>query len=138
MEYLIVLGLARRYFLYPTKIILLVSERNTLRSQALFRGMGLRVVTVRFQLGGFIGDIDYEAAWVGENIQGWKEAVKILAGLACHNPQASYIGLQKYLQKDWSFVQCVTLGIGEAFQTVEDALQWSFLLVIFQGVGKEK
>ena len=46
-----------------------------------------------------------------------------LAGVVCHHPQTAYAGLQKSLQKEWTFVQRFTLGIGMEFQVVEDELR---------------
>ena len=44
-----------------------------------------------------------------------------MVGVACRHPQASYAGLQKSLQQEWSFVQRVTPRIVEVFELVEDA-----------------
>ena len=53
------------------------------------------------------------------------------------HPQTAYAGLQKSLQQDWSFVQRVTLDIGNAFQAVEDELRETLLPVLFQGVTSQ-
>ena len=44
----------------PTKIILVVSEKNVLWEEAYFRVMGFKVVTGSPYLGSFIGDQDVE------------------------------------------------------------------------------
>ena len=56
---------SRRYFLDPTKRLLVFSENNVLWVQSLFRGMGLRVMTGRHYLGGFIGKIKADKYWPG-------------------------------------------------------------------------
>ena len=60
-----------------------------------------------------------------------------LAGVACHHPQTKYAGLQKSLQKEWFFVQRVTLGTGMEFQVVEDELRDTFLPALFQGATSQ-
>ena len=67
---------------------------------------------------------------------GWTESVKILAGVAHKNPQYAYVGLQKSLQKEWSFVQRVTLGVGYAFSPVEEALREIFVTALYEGLGE--
>ena len=56
-----------------------------------------------------------------------------LEGVAHRHLQTAYAGLQKSLHKEWSFVQCVTIDMGMAFQVVEDALWDIFVLALFQG-----
>ena len=53
---MMVRGPLRGYFLDPTKSILVVSLRNTQRAEEYFRGMGVRMVTGRRYLRGFIGN----------------------------------------------------------------------------------
>ena len=53
-------GPNRGNFRYPTKIILVASERNTPLSQSFLRGMGLRVIMESRYLRGFIGYGDYK------------------------------------------------------------------------------
>ena len=70
---------------------------------------------------------------MGEKIEGWWDLVATLAGVAHQHPQIAYAGLQKSLQHEWAFVQCVTPGIGMAFQAVEDELRETFFPDLFQG-----
>ena len=85
-------------------------------------------------LGGFIGDADAERDWLREKIRGWSELVKALAGVAHKQPQYAYAGLQKSLQQEWSFVQRVTPGAGEAFGPVEEALREIFVPALLEGM----
>ena len=66
-------------------------------------------------------------------MEGWRDSVATLAGVACWQPQTAYAGLQKSLQQEWDFVQSVTLDIGMSFQAVEDSLWDIFLPSLFQG-----
>ena len=59
-----------------------------------------------------------------------------LAGVSCKYPQSAYAGLQKSLWQEWAFVQRVTPGIGDAFGLVDEALQETLLLVLFQRLGE--
>ena len=61
--------------------------------------------------------------------------MKTLAGVACNHPQYVCSGLQKLLRKKWELVQRVTPGIGYTLGPVEEALQETFLLDLFQGLG---
>ena len=61
------------------------------------------MVTGYRYLGGFIGDTEAEREWLKEKVQGWKELVSVLAGVAQKHPQSAYAGLQKSLQQEWDF-----------------------------------
>ena len=61
-----------------------------------------------------------------------EDSVATLAGVARRHPQTAYVGLQKFLQQEWDFVQSVTPGIWMVFQAVEDKLWDTFLLALFQ------
>ena len=96
-------GPTRVYYLERTKSILVVAPRNVERSEEHFRGLGIWVVTGHRYLGGFLGDVLAEREWLGKKIQGWKESVAILAGVALKHPQSAYAGLQKSLQQQCPF-----------------------------------
>ena len=59
-----------------------------------------------------------------------------LVGVGRKHPQYAYAGPQKPLQQEWSFVQWVTLGIGDAFGPVEKSLQETFLQELFEELGE--
>ena len=71
---------------------------NVARAEENFRGIGIRVVTGHRYLGGFLGNVLAEREWLGKKVQGWKESVAILAGVAIKHPQSAFAGLQKSLQ----------------------------------------
>ena len=93
-------GPAQGYYLEPTKSILVVAPGNVAREEEQFWGLGIRVVTGHRYLGGYIGDREAERSWLKENIQGWKEYVNILTGVAPKHPKSAYAGLQKSLQQE--------------------------------------
>ena len=57
-----------RYFLDPTKIILVVSEKNVLWVKAFFRFIGLRVARRRYYIGGIIGDREADTYCLGYKV----------------------------------------------------------------------
>ena len=96
--------------------------------------MDIQVVTGYRYLWGFIGDREEEERLMSEKITGWAESVETLARVSRKQPQYSYAGLQKSLQKEWAFVQRVTPGIGDAFGLVEKALRETFVPALFEGL----
>ena len=60
----------------------------------------------------------------------------ILARFSRKHPQSAYAELQKLLQQEWTFVQQVTPGVGDAFGPVETVLKETFVLALFEGLGE--
>ena len=87
-----------------TKRILVVSQRNVLRTKAYFKGMGVSVVIGSRYLGIFIGDPAAEKACIKDKSRGWMELVEVMAGVASQHPQKAYADLKKSLQQEWDFV----------------------------------
>ena len=56
-----------------------------------------------------------------------------MAGVDHKHLQAAYVGLQKYLQQEWSFIQRTTQGRGEEFWSIEKALWEELLPDLFLG-----
>ena len=77
-----------------------------------------------------------EFRWIQQKVEGWSESVRTLAGMARKHPQSAYAGLQKSIQQEWSFVQRVTPGIGDAFGPVEEEIATVFLRELFRGRGR--
>ena len=124
-------GLARGYCPEPTKSILVVAPGKVALAEEHFRGLCIRMVTGHQYLGDFLGDIAVEREWLEKKVQGWKESVQILAGVALKHPQSAYEGLQNPLQQKWAFVQRGTSRVGAAFGPVEEALREVFFLALF-------
>ena len=97
--------------------------------------MEIQVVTGSQYLGGFVGERSAEVGWIKAKVEGWAESVRTLAGVARKHPQSAYAGLQKSLQQEWSFVQRVTPGIGDAFGPVEAEIAMALPPALFEGVG---
>ena len=74
------------------------------------------MVTDNRYLGGFLGNAAAEREWLEEKVQGWKELVAILAGVALKHLKSAYAGLQNSLQQEWNFVQRMTPGVGGSIQ----------------------
>ena len=127
-------GPARDYYPEPTKSILVVAPRNVAQAEEYLRGLSIRVVMGHRYLGGFLSNMSAEREWLGKKVQGWKESVAILAGVALKHPQSAYAGLQKSLQQEWAFVQRVTPGVGAAFGLVKEALREVFVPALFRGL----
>ena len=51
------------YFTEPTNIILVLAPRNVAKTEAFFRGMGLKLVTRSLYIGGFMVDQGAEETW---------------------------------------------------------------------------
>ena len=72
-----------------------------------------------------------------EKVEVWTHLIEVLSGVACRHPQTTYTGLKKYLHKEWDLVQRVTSHIGEAFRSVEESLEKSFIRALFKGATVE-
>ena len=134
---LLVRGPLRGYFPEPTKSILVVSLQNFQQEEAHLQGMGVRVVTRRCYLFGFIGDQESDKAWLEEKVEGWTRLVDVLAGVAHRYPQTAYADLGKSLQKEWYLVQHFTPHIRKSSHPAEEALGKSFLPALLKGTTAE-
>ena len=83
-------GPAQGYYPDPTKSILVVAPGNVARAEEHFRGLGIQVVTGPRYLGGFLGDKAAEREWLEKKVQGWKESVRILGGVALKYLKSAY------------------------------------------------
>ena len=106
---LMVRGDPRGYLPERTKSILIVSLQNVLRAEDFFRGYSPKTVTGSRYLGGFMGTEAEQAQWLEDKVERWQSLVAIMSGVSGKHPQTTYVGLHKSLQKEWNFVQRVTL-----------------------------
>ena len=93
------------------------------------------MMTGNHYLGGFIGDREAEERWLVDKITGLAESVDTLAGVSHKHPQSAYVGLQKSLQQECSFMQRVTPGISNIFSPVDKDLRETFVPALFKGLG---
>ena len=87
-------GPSQGYFPEPNKSILVQSPRNPQRVDAYFRGMRVRVFTISYYLGGFIGDPGSEKVWLDKRVKGWTDSEEVLAEVVRIHLQRSYTGLE--------------------------------------------
>ena len=95
----------------------------------------MKIINRGRYVGFFVRDRAVEESCLAEKVKGWKESVKTLLGFDHKHPQSAYERLRKSLQWEWAFVQRVTSSIRDAFGPVEEALQETFILALFQGLG---
>ena len=57
----------------------------------------------------------------------------MLVGVVRNQPQYAYMGLQKYLQQEWDFIQHATQVLGRTFHPAEKSLWEELLLDLFLG-----
>ena len=130
---IMVLAPDRGYLLYPNKIILVVSNKNSPWTKVFFQDIGLCVLAGSCYLGGFIGDSITQVEWMEEKFSCWKWAVETLSGVARCPPQAAYSSLHNSLHQGWALMQQISPGVGEELRLVEDALQRNFIPELFLG-----
>ena len=121
------LGPARGYFPEPAKSILIChpSHREALK-------MALADFDFKYEdgfryVGGFIGTTLARDNWLAPQITKWTNAIRLLARVATHFPQAAYVGLTRSLQMEWQYLQRVVPGVADSFEPVEKALVDEFL-----------
>jgi hypothetical protein len=69
---------------------------------------------------------------MNEKTAHWVAVIKELALVAERYPQVAYAGLQKSLQQEWQFLQCVTDRLGLEFEGIAQVvLQLDFLPALF-------
>ena len=89
IENLIVRGPPRRYFLEPTKSILVLSPRNVPRAESFFPGYGLQVVKASRYLGEFVRTETAQDWLLEDKVKGWSAWVAIMSGVADKHSQTS-------------------------------------------------
>jgi len=119
------------YFPEPRKCILVVNEQFRAEAEAVFRDLGVQVVTGNRYLGGFIGDIPGQNSYITSKVQKWLGHIKVLSGAAATQPQLAYAAFTKSLQHEWAFLMRVIPGCGPLFLELEHAIQRQFLPTVF-------
>ena len=120
------------YFPEPTKSILVTSPKNVERAKAVFGSLSFQITTGNCYLGGFIGETDLRDEWIQQKTNDWAHATKELASVAMNFPQLAYAGMQRSLQHEWQFIQCVVPQISEKFEVVKEVLHQQFLPALFK------
>lgn len=81
-------------------------------------------------IGSFIGTPNLTKEWVENKISGWAEEIENLAEIAHLAPQSLFTCLQRCLQHQWLFLQCVLPNIQDSFDDIESTIT-TFLSAIF-------
>ena len=124
-------GPAFGYFPEPSKRFVVVGEHCKSEAEALFRDLGVIVVTGHRYLGGFIGDLNQRNVFVRKKVDGWVNHVHVFGDIAHTQPQLAYAAVLRSLQHEWTFLLRVLHDCGALFQDLEFSLASNFLPAIF-------
>jgi len=124
-------GPAFGYFPEPTKSFVVVSERFKGETEAVFGGLGVRVVTGHRFLGGFIGSLSGRNEYVQSKVHKWAGYINVLADVASTQPQLACAALVHSLQHEWTFLSHVIPHCDPLFDELERLLASRFLLALF-------
>ena len=104
----------------PSKCFVVVNPMFYGAAKQLFGHLGVKVVTVQWYLGGFVGsDDERNALFVNEKVQQWCNLVQKFADIAV-------AALSKSLQSEWTFV-CAVPKCELLFQDLKHCLESSSL-----------
>jgi len=92
------------YFPEPTKSFVVVSESFRGEAEAVFGGLGIRVVTSHRFLRGFIGSLSARDDYVLSKVHRWARHINMLADATLTHPQLAYAALVHSLQHEWAFL----------------------------------
>ena len=126
-------GPAYGYYPEPSKSCLVVGKTLKCYAEKLFVDSGIKVVTDRHLLGGFIGSKLGKDDYVRTKVQKWKDDVESLSMIAVSQPQAAYAALTKSLQFEWSYLQRVVSDCEHLFEDLEEVLETKFLPAMIGG-----
>ena len=101
------------------------------KAEEMFKQLGIRVVTGRRFLGGFIGGKEDVHQWLKQKIESWIGSVKKISNVAKTQPQAAFTGFTKSLQAEWAFIQQVMVDSEENFCPLREAINESFIPNLF-------
>ena len=134
---LLELGPQRGYFPEPEKSVLITPPTATPDSLAALEEFHFQKEAGHRYVGGFVGSMDAEQAWLAPQIQAWVDGVDRLAKIAKRFPQTAFAGLSRSLQSEWHYVQRVTPGCSEHFAPLEEAISQRFLPALFDSPPAE-
>ena len=105
-------GLARGYYLKPTKSIIIVYPKN-LKAWGPFGAIhGFRLCIDACFIGGYIGDNEYKGGWLKKQTDKWEINICEVAKTEKKYPQESYAATGHLVQYKWDLMQCVTTDTG--------------------------
>jgi len=92
------------------------NEENLSSAKSKFERYGMKVVTGRRYLVGFIGSSTLQSNWLKEKASLWEKAVTTMARANKKFPQTAYVAMKNPLQMEWQYVYCTVNG-AECFST---------------------
>jgi hypothetical protein len=124
-------GPGRGYFAEPEKSIVVCRPEDTAALRRILGHHNFRYCDGHRYLGGFIGSDEIRDEWVGNQVVKWVQGIHDLARVAGRYPQTAYAALTRCLQAEWTYLQRVVPGIGDAFLPIEAAIRDVFLPSLF-------
>jgi hypothetical protein len=85
----------------------------------------------RRYVGGHVGTLEKEVAWIRPQVAKWAAAVEKLAEIALRYPQTAYAGLAMSLQGEWQYLLRTVPGAGALMGPIEKAIREVFLPALF-------
>ena len=92
--------------------------------------------TAACYIGGYIGDDVSRGVWLKNRTDKWERDICTLRKMADKYPQESYAALDRAVQSERIFLQCLTKYTGQAFKNPENFLQKTFLPFLLFGKPK--
>jgi hypothetical protein len=127
LERLLELGPGYGYHPESSKSIGVVVRHNLERATVYFSDLAFKVQTGSRYLGGFVREDEDRDEWLESKVATWVNVIKQLSTVVGPYPQSAYVGMQKFVQAGWTFVQRVVQGVGEKCGTIREAMRRSFL-----------
>ena len=121
------------YFSNSKKTKLLIKPELFLKSQSLFKGTNITIVTDGVEyLGGAIGSDQFISSVLERKAQVWKEEMASLAEIAMTEPHAAFAAFSRGVSSKWQYFSCVTnLSLGsiniQPLHNLEDCIRDKFI-----------
>ena len=101
-------GLDWRYYVTPTKSIMIV-HKNNIKARGLFRmSLGFRVCAGACYLGSYIKDNESKGDWLKNQMDKWEENICQVTKTVEKNPQERFDVVEFTIQFEWIFLECIT------------------------------
>ena len=116
------------YYPEPKKSFLIVHPDRFDEAKRGFEQKGLKIVTGKRYLGGFIGDETSMKEFFHE--KKWQAKIQLLSAAANFCPHESFSVFTKSGQAEWTFLMRVLLGCDEFLEPLEDSIENQFISTI--------
>ena len=118
------------YYPEPKKSFLIVHPDHVDEAKRCFEQTGLKNVTGKRYLGGFIGDEITMKKFVHEKIKNWQTKIQFLSTPANFCPHESFSVFTKSVQAEWNFLMRVVPGCDEFLKPLEDSIKNQFISTV--------